>query len=55
MKALLDANVIVSADIMVIGDREVQNVKPMRSLRIVSPRASWEELKGRRGDAPVGR
>jgi predicted nucleic acid-binding protein len=42
---IIGAAIAGKADIMVTGDREVQNIKPMRKLRIVFPRAFWEELK----------
>ena len=42
---IIGAAIAGKADVMVTGDREVQNIKPMRKLRIVSPRAFWEELK----------
>jgi len=32
------------ADVLVTGDREVQDIKRIKKLRIVSPRAFWEEL-----------
>jgi predicted nucleic acid-binding protein len=52
---IVGAAIAGKADIMVTGDREVQNIKLMKKLRIVSPRAFWEELKAHRGDAPDGR
>ena len=52
---IIGAAISGKADVMVTGDREVQNIKPMRKLRIVSPRTFWEELKTQRGDAPDGR
>ena len=33
-----------NADVFVTGDREVQDIKRIKKLRIVSPRAFWEEL-----------
>jgi len=42
---IIGAAISGKADVMVTGDREVQNIKPMRKLRIVSLRAFWEELK----------
>ncbi len=35
------------ADVMVTGDREVLEIKRLRRLRIISPRAFWEELSGK--------
>jgi putative PIN family toxin of toxin-antitoxin system len=52
---IIGAAISGKADVMVTGDREVQNIKPVRKLRIVSPRAFWEELKAQRDDAPDGR
>jgi putative PIN family toxin of toxin-antitoxin system len=52
---IIGAAISAKADVMVTGDRELQNIKPMRILRIVSPRAFWEELKAQRGDASDGR
>lgn len=43
------------ADVMVTGDREVQDIKRITKLRIVSPRAFWEELTAQPGNAPDGR
>ena len=43
------------ADVMVTGDREVQDIKRIKKLRIVSPRAFWEELTAQPGNAPDGR
>jgi predicted nucleic acid-binding protein len=52
---IIGAAISGKADVMVTGDREVLDIKPMRKLRIVSPRAFWEELKAQRGVAPDGR
>lgn len=52
---IIGAAISGKADVMVTGDRELQDIKSMRELRIVSPRAFWEELKAQRGDAPDGR
>lgn len=43
------------ADILVTGDREVQDIKRIKKLRIVSPRAFWEELKSPQDDVPDSR
>ena len=43
------------ADVLVTGDREVQDIKRIKKLRIVSPRAFWEELTAQPGNAPDGR
>ena len=51
---IIGAAISGKADVMVTGDREVLDIKPRRKLQIVSPRASWEELKAQRGDAPDG-
>jgi putative PIN family toxin of toxin-antitoxin system len=52
---IIGAAISGKADVMVTGDREVLDIKPMRKLRIVSPRAFWEELRAQRGDVPDGR
>lgn len=43
------------ADVLVTGDREVQDIKRIKKLRIVSPREFWEELTAQPGNAPDGR
>jgi predicted nucleic acid-binding protein len=39
MIVLFDTNVIENTDVMVTGDRKLQDIKPMRKIRIVFPRA----------------
>jgi putative PIN family toxin of toxin-antitoxin system len=41
---IIGAAISGKVDVMVTGDRELQDIKSMRRLRIVSPRAFWEEL-----------
>jgi putative PIN family toxin of toxin-antitoxin system len=33
-----------SAHVLVTGDREVQSIKSFKNVRVISPRAFWEEL-----------
>jgi putative PIN family toxin of toxin-antitoxin system len=42
---IMGAAIVGKTDVMVTGDRKLRNIKPMRKLRIVFPRAFWEELK----------
>lgn len=44
---IIGAALSSKADVLVTGDREVQDLKRVKKLRIVSPRAFWEELTGR--------
>jgi putative PIN family toxin of toxin-antitoxin system len=41
---IVAAAVAAQADVLVTGDREVQALKHVRKLRVVSPREFWEEL-----------
>ena len=41
---IVAAAVGAGANVLVTGDREVQSIKSIRKVRIVSPRAFWEEL-----------
>ena len=41
---IIGAAISGKADVFVTGDREVQDIKRIKKLRIVSPRAFWEEL-----------
>lgn len=40
--------------VLVTGDAELQSIK-IRTVRILSPRGFWEELKAQQGDAPDDR
>ena len=51
---IIAAAITGKADFLVTGDRELQGIRRVRKLRIVSPRAFWEELTAR-GDSPAGR
>jgi uncharacterized protein len=49
LKDVVDIEIIASAisgkaDILVTGDRELQGIRRVRKLRILSPRAFWDEL-----------
>jgi len=44
---IIGAAISGKADVMVTGDREVLEIKRLRRLRIISPRAFWEELSGK--------
>lgn len=35
------------ADVFVTGDREVQDIKEIRKMRVVSPRTFWEQITAR--------
>jgi uncharacterized protein len=52
---IIAAAISGEADVLVTGDRELQNLSRYRKLRLVSPRAFWEELMASQGDAPGGR
>ena len=60
LEDLADLEILASAisgkaDVLVTGDRELQGIRRIRKLRIVSPRAFWEELMASQGTAPGGR
>jgi len=44
---IVAAAVGASAQVLVTGDRELQDIKRIGKLRIVSPRAFWEEMTAR--------
>jgi putative PIN family toxin of toxin-antitoxin system len=55
-----DAKIVAAAvagrvQVLVTGDAELQSIKRIRTVRILSPRAFWEKLKGQQGDAPDDR
>ena len=41
---IVAAAVNASAHVLVTGDREMQGIKTVRKVRVVSPRAFWEKL-----------
>jgi putative PIN family toxin of toxin-antitoxin system len=41
---IVAAAVSASAHVLVTGDREVQSIKSFKNVRVMSPRAFWEEL-----------
>jgi putative PIN family toxin of toxin-antitoxin system len=45
--AIVAAAIIAKADVLVTGDHELQGLKSIREVRIISPRAFWEELTAR--------
>jgi putative PIN family toxin of toxin-antitoxin system len=52
---IIGAAIAGKADVLVTGDRELHGIKSIRKVRIMSPRAFWEELKVQQGDSPEGR
>ena len=52
---IIAAALAAGVQILVTGDAEMQRVKRVQGMRVLSPRAFWEELKGQRGDVPGGR
>ena len=60
IKDMDDVEIIAAAiagdvDVLVTGDAELQGVKSIQGVRVLSPRAFWEELKAQHDDAPDGR
>ena len=45
--AIVAAAITAQAQVLVTGDRELQNLKNVGKVRILSPRAFWEELTAR--------
>jgi len=52
---IVGAAISGGAEVMVTADREVQDIKRLGQLRIVSPRAFWEELRAPKGRSPNDR
>ena len=52
---IIAAAIAGDADVLVTGDAELQGIKSVQTVRVLSPRAFWEELKAQQGDAPAGR
>ncbi|MDD2904309.1 MAG: putative toxin-antitoxin system toxin component, PIN family [Syntrophales bacterium] len=44
--AIVAAAIIARAEVLVTGDHELQGIKSIGKVRIISPRAFWEELTG---------
>lgn len=44
--AIVAAAIGAGAEVLVTGDHELQNLKSIGKVRIISPRAFWEELTG---------
>jgi len=51
---IIGAAIVGKADVLVTGDKELHGIKSMQKVRIMSPRAFWEELTAQKGDAPDG-
>jgi len=51
---IMAAAVAGSVQALVTGDAELQGIKTIQTVRVLSPRAFWQELKVQ-GDAPDGR
>ena len=45
---IVAAAIGAGAEVLVTGDHELQSLKNIGRLRIISPRAFWEELKGQK-------
>jgi len=45
--AIVAAAIGAGAQVLVTGDRDLQSLKNIGELRIISPRAFWEELTGK--------
>jgi uncharacterized protein len=43
---IVAAAIAAQAEVLVTGDHELQGLKNVGKVRIISPRAFWEELKG---------
>lgn len=52
---IIAAAIAGDAHVLVTGDVELQGIKNIQTVRVLSPRAFWEELKAHHGDAPAGR
>jgi uncharacterized protein len=53
--AILAAALAGEVNVLVTGDAELQGLKSIQGVRVLSPRAFWEALKVQQGDAPDGR
>ena len=52
---IVAAAVAGNVQVLVTGDAELQGIKTIQTLRVLSPRAFWQVLKAQQGDAPDGR
>jgi putative PIN family toxin of toxin-antitoxin system len=52
---IVAAAVAGKVQVLVTGDAELQSIKTIQTVRVLSPRAFWQELKDQHGDAPDGR
>jgi putative PIN family toxin of toxin-antitoxin system len=44
--AIVAAAIVAGAQVLVTGDHDLQSLKSISKVRIISPRAFWEELTG---------
>lgn len=51
-REIIAAALAADVQILVTGDAELQRLKRVQGMRVLSPRAFWEKLKARQGDAP---
>ena len=52
---IVAAAVAGKVQVLVTGDAELQGIKTVQTVRILSLRAFWQELKAQQGDAPADR
>lgn len=52
---IVAAAIAAGAQVLVTGDAELQRMRLVQGVSILSPRAFWEKLKARQGDAPDDR
>jgi len=52
---IIAAAITGAVDVLVTGDAELQALTSIQGVRVLSPRAFWEELKAQHGDVPDGR
>jgi len=52
---IVAAAIAAGAQVLVTGDAELQRLRLVQGVSILSPRAFWEKLKVRQGDAPDDR
>jgi putative PIN family toxin of toxin-antitoxin system len=51
---IVAAAVAGNVQVLATGDAELQGIKTIQTVRVLSPRAFWQELKAQQGDAPDG-
>lgn len=52
---IVAAEIAAGFQVLVTGDAELQRIKRVQRVKLLPPRAFWEELKAQRDDAPDGR